>query len=619
MNPIRPTLYPLLLAGIVAVVFAPPARAAAPVSPADPPREALAADPTAAFHDLLDREWEERLRNSPQLATYVGRHEYDDRLPDLSLEALGARTEAARGYLRELAELDRSRLSPTDRVSYDMLRTELEERVLDFEFGAYEIPILVDDGFHIAFARLPFEVPLATVGDYRGYLSRLRAWPRLVEQEIGHMRRGLARGMTLPRVVLEGYEVTIDSHVVTKPEDSLFFRPFQSFPPGVPEGEREGLVAEGRRAVMEAVVPGYAAFLKFMTEEYLPGARTTLGASELPRGRAYYEYQIRTFTTLPLTPEEIHQTGLAEVARIREEMEAIIAQMGFAGSFEDFLTFLRTDPRFYARTPEELLKEAAWIAKRMDGKLPALFGRLPRLPYGVEPVPEHLAPKYTGGRYVPAAKGSTRAGTYWVNTYNLPSRPLYVLEALSLHEAVPGHHLQMALNRELEGLPPFRQFTYLSAFGEGWGLYSEWLGLEAGFYTDPTSNFGRLTYEMWRACRLVVDTGLHAFGWSREQAMDYLASNTALSLHEVRTETDRYIAWPGQALAYKIGELEIKKLRRRAEAELGEAFDIRGFHDAVLGQGSVPLTVLGEVIDAWIAEQRREARPAEPAPPGPPR
>ncbi len=292
------------------------------------------------------------------------------------------------------------------------------------------------------------------------------------------------------------------------------------------------------------------------------------------------------------------------MARIRGEMDAVIAKVGFEGSFAEFLDFLRTDPRFYAKTPEELLKEAAYIAKRMDGKLPALFKTMPRLPYTVEPVPDYLAPKYTAGRYVGPPLGSPEPGRYWVNTYNLPTRPLYNLEALSLHEAVPGHHFQIALNRELEDLPEFRRFSYISAFGEGWGLYSEWLGLEAGFYTDPYSDFGRLTYEMWRACRLVVDTGVHAFGWSRERVREYLAANTALPLHEVATVTDRYISWPAQALAYKLGELEIRRLRRRAEAELGAAFDVREFHDAVLLDGSVPLPVLAESIERYIAAAR---------------
>jgi uncharacterized protein (DUF885 family) len=314
---------------------------------------------------------------------------------------------------------------------------------------------------------------------------------------------------------------------------------------------------------------------------------------------------VRSFTTLEVTPEEVHQIGRGEVARIHTEMETVMRKTGFGGDFAAFLAFLRTDPRFYAKTPDQLLKEAAWIAKRMDGKLPSLFGRLPRLPYGVEPVPAHLAPKYTAGRYVQAPIDGTRAGTYWVNTHALESRPLYALEALTLHEAVPGHHLQIALQQELQGLPAFRKVAGVGAYIEGWGLYSERLGLEAGFYTDPYSDFGRLTYEMWRACRLVVDTGVHALGWTRQQAIDFLAGNTALSLHEVGTEVDRYISWPGQALAYKMGELKIRELRAYAEKELGVRFDVRAFHDAVLAHGPVPLTVLDEQVRAWVKEAAR--------------
>jgi uncharacterized protein (DUF885 family) len=444
-------------------------------------------------------------------------------------------------------------------------------------------------------------VPLRGTGDYENYISRLAAMPRYFAEQIALMRQGLASGMTVPRVTLEGYEATIAAHVVDDIEQSVFWAPFRELPPGVPAGDHERLRRAGAAAVADGAIAAYRTFLRFMLDEYLPATRTTLGASELPGGRDYYRYLIRHFTTLDLSPEEIHRIGRAEVERIRGEMRAVIDQVGFDGSFQEFLELLRTDPRFYAETPEELLKEAAWIAKRMDGKLPALFKTLPRLPYGIEPVPAHLAPKYTTGRYVSAPLGSTQPGIYWVNTYDLASRPLYNLEALTLHEAVPGHHLQIALNRELESLPDFRRFSYISAFGEGWGLYSEYLGLEAGFYTDPYSNFGRLTYEMWRACRLVVDTGLHAMGWSREQAMDLLAANTALPLHEVETETDRYISWPGQALAYKLGELEIRRLRRQAEAALGERFDVREFHDAVLANGSVPLPVLADTIERFIA------------------
>jgi uncharacterized protein (DUF885 family) len=564
-------------------------------------------DEAARLHELFEREWEWRLEENPLLATDVGRHDYDDRLPSVAAADHERRAQATRGFLADLDGIDRAELGDEDRVSYDIFRRQLEERLAEHAFDDWQIPINADSGFHIGLARLPEEVPLATVEGYENYLSRLGAFPRYFEQQIANMRLGLERGMTIPKAVLAGYEATIAAHAVEDPTESVFWVPFESFPTGVPAAEHERLRAAGRQAIREAVVPAYRSFLRFFEAEYVPGARETLGASELPDGEAYYAHLVRHFTTLDVTPAEIHEIGLGEVARIQAEMDEVIAEVGFEGSFAEFLAFLRTDPRFYPKSGEELLKQAAWIAKRMDGKLPSLFKTLPRLPYGVEPVPDHMAPKYTAGRYVGAPKGSTQPGTYWVNTYDLPSRTLYTLEALTLHEAVPGHHLQNALAQELDDLPDFRQFSYLSAFGEGWGLYSERLGLEAGFYTDPYSNFGRLTYEMWRACRLVVDTGLHAMGWSREQAIEYLATRTALSLHEVTTETDRYISWPGQALAYKMGEIEIRKLRRRAEDALGTSFDLREFHDTVLLHGSVPLPVLEENVEQWIAAEKRGA------------
>jgi uncharacterized protein (DUF885 family) len=565
---------------------------------------AVSADQVSQLYGLFEREWEHRLRADPLLATSVGRHEYDGLLPDVSRDAQERRAEATREFLRELAAIDRSTLERSDRINYDIFRRQLEMGLEDLRFRDYEIPLNADSGFHTDFAWLPNDMPLATVDGYEDYLARLRAFPRYVDQQIANMRAGLERGMSLPRVVLQGYEVSIESHVVDSPEESVFWEPFASFPAGIPAGERERLRRAGRAAIRGGVVMGYRRFLDFMLKEYIPGTRESLGASELPEGRDYYLHKIRYFTTLDLTPEEIHEIGQGEVARIRGEMEGIIDGVGFEGSFDEFLEFLRTDRRFYARTPEELLREAAFISKKMDGKLPSLFKTLPRLPYTVEAVPEYLAPKYTTGRYVGPPWGSTEPGRYWVNTYDLQNRPLYNLEALSLHEAVPGHHLQIALNREIEALPNFRRFSYISAFGEGWGLYSEWLGLEVGFYQDPYSDFGRLTYEMWRACRLVVDTGLHAMGWTRDQAMQFLASNTALPLHEVRTETDRYISWPGQALAYKLGELEIKRLRKEAEEALGERFDLREFHDAVLANGSVPLPLLRQAIESFIQANR---------------
>ncbi|HKE42920.1 MAG TPA: DUF885 domain-containing protein, partial [Steroidobacteraceae bacterium] len=441
---------------------------------------------------------------------------------------------------------------------------------------------------------------------YDNYIARLRAWPRYVGEQIEQMRRGLARGMTVPRAVLDGYEGTISAHVVDDPAKSVFWAPFEKFPSTVPEKERERLRQEGRSAVVEGAVVGYKQFLDFFRQEYLPHARQTLGASELPNGKAYYAHRIRQFTTLDLPPEEIHKLGLAEVERISGEMNAVMKQANFQGDFAAFLKFLRTDPRFYAKTPDELLKDASYIAKQIDGLLPGYFGKLPRQPYSVQPVPAELAPNYTGGRYSPAPLGGTKGGEYWVNTYALEKRPLYVLTALTLHEAVPGHHLQGALARELENVPPFRLDLYPHAFGEGWGLYSEKLGKEMGLYKTPYDEFGRLTYEMWRACRLVVDTGMHWKGWTRDQALEYLGSNTALSLHEVTTETNRYIAWPGQALAYKMGELKILELRKKAHDTLGDRFDIRAFHDAVMENGGVPLPILEKQIDEYIAAAQKK-------------
>ena len=567
---------------------------------------ALAADETSRLNDLFKREWETRLREDPFLATSVGRHEYDDRLPSNSFADLKRQNQEDRDFLAELLALDRSKLAAEDQVNYDIFRRQLENRIAGFDLGEYQMPFNADSGFHSGFSRLPEDVPLTTVKEYENYISRLRQWPRYVGELIELMRMGIQRGFTVPRPTLEGYDQTITAHVVDAPEKSVFWKPFEKFPSTVPEGERERLRREGRSAVMEGGVAGYRAFLDFYRGEYLPHARATLAAAALPNGRAFYQQQIRQYTSLDLTPEEIHKIGLSEVDRISHEMDGVMRQAGFKGDRAAFLKFLRTDPRFYAKTPRELLERASFLAKKIDGKLPSEFKTLPRLPYTVQPVPPDIAPKYTSGRYVEAPAGSIQPGIYWVNTYQLESRPFYNLNALTLHEAVPGHHLQISLSHEMDHLPDFRRYSYISAFGEGWGLYSEWLGLEMGIYDDPYSNFGRLTYEMWRACRLVVDTGVHAMSWTRQQAIDYMATRTALPLHEVETEVDRYISWPGQALSYKLGELKIKELRHKAEKDLGTGFDVRAFHDVVLGSGSVPLNVLENNVNRWIGEQQRE-------------
>ncbi|HVS03538.1 MAG TPA: DUF885 domain-containing protein [Thermoanaerobaculia bacterium] len=591
----RPSLISAALAVVVCAAPLPVATAAE--APPDPQL-------TSRLHDLVQREWEHRLREDPLLATSVGRHDYDERLPQVGAEDWARRAAADRAFLAQLREIPSDHLAPADGTTHAMLVRELEDRLADHRFGAWQMPINADSGFHMGLARLPEEVPLQVVPDYEAYLARLRALPRYFEQQTAALTAGLERGFTVPQVTLEGYDATVAAHVVDDPTRSVFWAPFADFPVGVPEAARERLRQQGRAAIAEAAAPAYRGFLEFLRDVYIPGARRSIAAVELPEGRDYYAHLVRHFTTLELTFEEVHALGQREVARIEGEMRQVMAQVDFAGTLPELFERMRSDPRFYVDDPEELLRHAARIAKRMDGELPRFFGRLPRLPYGVEPVPPHIAPKYTAGRYVPAPVGSTRAGTYWVNTANLPSRPLYALEALTLHEAVPGHHLQIALAQELEGLPEFRRHGYLSAFGEGWGLYSEWLGKEAGFYTDPWSELGRLSYEMWRAARLVVDTGMHALGWSRQQALDFMAAKTALSRHEIGTEVDRYISWPGQALAYKIGELEIRRLRRQAEEALGAAFDVRELHDVVLSQGSVPLPVLAANVAAWIAAER---------------
>ncbi|MGK0515966.1 MAG: hypothetical protein ACI9W0_002398, partial [Gammaproteobacteria bacterium] len=463
-------------------------------------------------------------------------------------------------------------------------------------------PLTSEYGFHSGLSYIVNSSQYKKEQDLETYLARLAQIPRFFGQNIYWMKKGLETGLTQPKAVLEGYEDSISTYIVDDVTQSEFYKPFLANTASLSESDFYALQQRAKVVLKNKVIPAYKGYLTFFTEQYQPGARTSIGISETPNGKAFYKNRAKHYTTTDMTPKEIHELGLKEVARIRGEMEAVIKEVGFKGSFAEFIHFLRTDPQFYATTPEQLLKEASYIAKKMDAQLPKLFHTLPRKPYGVAPVPASIAPKYTTGRY----SGSNRddeAGYYWVNTYALDKRPLYVLEALTLHEAVPGHHLQISLNAELENLPSYRRDAYLSAFGEGWGLYSEYLGLEAGFYQDPYSRFGRLTYEMWRAARLVVDTGMHMYGWSRERAMNFMSENTALSLHNVKTETDRYISWPAQALSYKIGELTIKRLRVEAEQALGPNFDIREFHHQVLRHGSVPLSVLETQVRLYIKNE----------------
>lgn len=564
---------------------------------------ATADDAKSALERLFADERAFTWREDPLSATGDGIHDYDDRLPAVTPADQVRRLEADRGFIGRLHGIDRAALGEFDAVSYDLFDFMVSQRIILAKYRDWRTPLTSDSGFYADLLQLHALQSPRTARDYENYIKRLQDVPRYFGENIANMRQGIADGFTLPSEVLPGIASVIAGAQYAKPEDSPFWIPFAEFPATVPEADRARLADAGRAAIQGAVIPAYAGFQSFFEQEYRPAARKTIGASALPDGAAYYADLVRYYTTLPgATAKATHETGLAEVRRIRAEMEAIVREVGFQGSFADFLKFLRTDPQFYAKTPEELLWHAAWITREIDGHMPDYFGRIPRTPYTVKPVPAALAPNYTGGRYNPGPLGA--AGEYWVNTYALQNRPLYVLPALTLHEAAPGHHTQGSLARELENVPAFRRNFYPHAFGEGWGLYSEYLGVEMGLYHTPYERFGRLTYEMWRACRLVVDTGMHAFGWTRQQAIDFMTGNTALSDHEIRTEVDRYIAWPGQALAYKTGELEIKALRRKAEAALGPRFDVRAFHDAVLGQGGVTLPVLEKQIDAYIARAR---------------
>jgi len=558
------------------------------------------AGPAEELQALFADEWQARLERDPFFATMQGEHRHDDRAPDVSPAARARHLAEDRAFLDRLQAIDRAALSAADRLNVELFAFELLSRIARAEFRPWRIPFVSDSGFHTRPAFVLEATPMGSVAAVEAYIARLRALPGYIDGNIAHMRQGLADGFTMPRAILDKAEPSFAAHAVVTAEDSVFYAPFETLPESMPAQERDRLRAAGRNAVEAAVLPAYRRLLAFFRETYKPGARETLAATDLPEGEAYYAMLVRQYTTLSLTPREIHEIGLDEVARIRAEMDDIIDETGFDGGFADFLEFLRTDPRFYADSAEALLKEAALIAKRVDGMLPAFFGRLPRMPYGLRAVPDSIAPNYTTGRYWPPIPGR-RGGLYMVNTHALDKRPLYVLPALTLHEAVPGHHLQTALAREIEDAPEFRRNLYVVAFGEGWGLYTEKLGVEMGVYRTPYERFGRLTYEMWRAGRLVVDTGIHAMGWSRDRAVRFFRENSALSLHNIDTEVDRYISWPGQALGYKMGELKILELRLRAERALGAAFDIRAFHDAVLEAGSLPLPVLERRIDAFIA------------------
>ncbi|MEO5688399.1 MAG: DUF885 family protein [Burkholderiaceae bacterium] len=565
---------------------------------------APATDADARFARLAADDWAWRLAEYPQLATSVGDASHDDRLERVDAASRAARLTRWRDTREALAAIAVDEMSDAARIDRAVFENQLHGFIGAVESHADRMPLNSDSSFYGPLVDLCDAQPLRNAADYRRYLARLAEIPRFMAEHTALLREGLATGYTVPQVVLQGRDQPLAAIAgVADPAATPFWKPFGAFPATVGATDQAALQAEARCVIGEQVLPAYRALLAFLRETYVPGARQTTAACDLPDGDAFYAAQIRQYTTLALTADEIHARGLEEVARILEEMQVVKQQAGFDGDLQAFLRFLRTDAQFYARTPQELLAHASWIAKRIDGLLPKFFGVLPRQPYGVAPVPDDIAPFYTTGRYVLAPQPDGFAGMYWVNTHALPSRALYTLAALTLHEAVPGHHLQIALAAEQAGQPAFRRLSFVDAYGEGWALYAEHLGDEMGVYLTPYEQFGRLTYEMWRAARLVVDTGLHARRWSREDARAYLLAHTALSEHEVATEVDRYISWPGQALSYKIGEIRIRELRARAQERLGARFDLRAFHDTVLALGSVPLGILEEQVDAWISRR----------------
>lgn len=564
--------------------------------------KSVAQDATA-LNQLLADVWSTELAEYPLFATHTGEHRYNDKLPDMSPAAYERRAEQQRQFAERLKQIAADKLGDEDRINYEFLARVIADNRAELSFGSHLMPITNRSGFHVEFPELAKDVPLETLTDYENYLARLAAFGTYADQHIELMRLGIKQQLVLPDVSVRDYAKVIGPQLVDDPRASRLYAPLEKFPAKVPAAEHERLRTQAAAVIRATVVPGFRRFHDFLRDEYLPACRSPIGASALPKGREFYRHRVRRFTTLDVTPEQVHETGLAEVKRLRAEMQQIIDAQKFSGDFKAFVEHLRTDPQYYPTSAEHLMKEVGYVLKKMDGELPRLFSKLPRTPYGIRQIPEFIAPQTTSAYYSPPTGDGRRAGFYYVNTYNLKSRPLFEVEVLSIHEAVPGHHLQLALQQELTNVPPLRRFSECTAFIEGWGLYSERLGKEVGFYTDPISDFGRLSFSMWRACRLVVDTGMHYLGWSRQQAIDFMAENTALSMHNITSEVDRYISWPGQALAYKMGELKISALRREAEERLGAKFDVRTFHDTVLEAGAVPLDVLERRVKAWIERQ----------------
>jgi len=562
------------------------------------------------LHDLLKIEWAHRMQESPEFATEVGYPGLNDRWTDLSLAAIERRKTELQSSLKVIQSIQRAKLNPEDQLNYDLFKRDKEDAVEGTRFKDEYFPLTQLDGVHQDTAKTIDEAPRSSLKDYENVLARLNALPVLIDQTIALMSKGLEAGITPPRVTLREVPQQILNQMADDPEKNEFYKPFKEFPAEISEADRAKLRAQAVRTLKEKVIPGFGRLHDFVSKKYIPGCRETIGMSELPNGKAWYAFRARTSTTTDMTPQQIHELGLAEVKRIRAEMDQVIKGTGFKGTFEEFCHFLRTDPKFYYSDADSLLRGYRDICKRADPELAHLFGKLPRLPYGVKEVPAFAEKSQTTAYYQPGSPSAGRPGWYFANTYALETRPKWEMEALSLHESVPGHHLQIAIAQELENAPEFRKHGGYTAFVEGWGLYSESLGTEMGFYKDPYMKFGQLTYEIWRAIRLVVDTGMHSMGWSRQQAIDYFIANSSKNEHDITVEIDRYIVWPGQALAYKIGELKLKELRAYAARELGEKFDVREFHDQVLGSGALPMDVLEKRIKDWVASKKQHGNAA---------
>lgn len=562
----------------------------------------LAQEKNTALHQLFDQEWQRTLRDYPETAVFYGDNRYNDRWTDMSLSAIAAREAAERAALARLQAIDRGKLSAADQLNYDTFEWQLKQSIARQPFREVLMPISHQGGVQTADGLLEL-LAFNTEKDYRDWLARLNALPTLIEQNIVLMREGARLGLTPPKAIMKRVPNQIAAQVVDDPEKSVFYAPFKQFPEGIPAADQAELQMLAKQAISAKVVPAYAVLQRFFNDEYLPATRENIAATSLPDGKAYYDFLAGYYTTTALSAEQIHAIGLKEVARIRARMEAVKAETGFKGTLDEFFVYLRTDPRFFYTTPEALLEGYQALSKRIDPELVKSFHILPRMTYGVRAIPANIAPDTTTAYYQPGDTDGSRPGFYYVNLYKPEVRPKWEMMPLSLHEAVPGHHFQFARGMELTDLPMFRRTAYFTAYGEGWGLYAEQLGYDMGLYDDPYDQFGQLTYEMWRAVRLVVDTGMHAKGWSRQQAIDYFKANAPKTDQDIVNEIDRYIGTPGQALAYKIGQLKISELRGRAKAALGERFDLRAFNDEVLSTGSVPLAALEKHIDAWIAAQ----------------